>query len=62
MTAAGPVTLAGRALTLVHTGRAPTRSALTAELGVTRATTGAVTAELRGLGLIEVDAGPGAQQ
>jgi predicted NBD/HSP70 family sugar kinase len=56
---AGPVTLAGRALTLIHTGRAPTRSALTAALGVTRATTGAVTAELRDLGLIEVDAGTG---
>lgn len=51
--------LPGAALTLIHTGRARTRSALTVGLGVTRATTGAVTAELRGLGLIEVDAGPG---
>lgn len=51
-------TLAGAALTLIHTGRAPTRSALTGQLGVTRATTGAVTGELRDLGLIEVDMGP----
>jgi predicted NBD/HSP70 family sugar kinase len=40
---------------LIHTGQAPTRSALTAALGVTRATAGAVTAELRDLGLIRVD-------
>ncbi|HZX39413.1 MAG TPA: ROK family protein, partial [Streptomyces sp.] len=32
----------GPALELVHTGRAPTRAVLTAELGVTRATAGAV--------------------
>jgi predicted NBD/HSP70 family sugar kinase len=51
--------LPGAALTLIHTGRAPTRSALTAALGVTRATAGAVTAELRDLGLIQVDAGTG---
>jgi predicted NBD/HSP70 family sugar kinase len=51
-------TLTGIALTLIHTGRAPTRSALTGQLGVTRATIGAVTGELRDLGLIEVDAGP----
>ena len=51
--------LPGVALTLIHTGRAPTRSALTAALGVTRATAGAVTAELRVLGLIQVDAGTG---
>jgi predicted NBD/HSP70 family sugar kinase len=50
--------LAGIALTLIHTGRAPTRSALTSRLGVTRATIGAVTGELRDLGLIVVDAGP----
>lgn len=31
----------GPALELVHTGRAPTRAVLTAELGVTRATAGA---------------------
>ena len=49
--------LAGAALTLIHTGQAPTRSALTAALGVTRATAGAVAAELRELGLIEVEAG-----
>jgi len=51
-------TLTGIALTLIHTGRAPTRSALTTQLGVTRATIGAITGELRDLGLIEVDAGP----
>jgi predicted NBD/HSP70 family sugar kinase len=54
-----PATLAGVALTLVHTGHASTRSALTRQLGVTRATVGAVTGELRDLGLIEVDAGTG---
>jgi predicted NBD/HSP70 family sugar kinase len=48
----------GQALALVHTGRAPTRAALTAELGVTRATTGAVAAELEALGLIRVDTHP----
>jgi predicted NBD/HSP70 family sugar kinase len=55
-------TLSGTALTLVHTGRAPTRSALTGRLGVTRATTGAIAAELRDLGLIEVDPGSGGGQ
>ncbi|MEU6084453.1 ROK family protein [Streptomyces sp. NPDC047108] len=50
----------GPALELVHTGRAPTRAVLTAELGVTRATAGAVAAELETLGLIEVDSRPGA--
>ncbi|MFC0598579.1 ROK family protein [Streptomyces palmae] len=49
----------GPALALVHTGCAPTRSVLTAELGVTRATAGAVAAELEALGLIRVDARPG---
>lgn len=49
----------GPALSLVHTGRAPTRALLTAELGVTRATAGAVAAELEALGLIRVDARPG---
>lgn len=48
----------GPALELVHTGRAPTRAVLTAELGVTRATAGAVAAELEALGLIQVDARP----
>jgi predicted NBD/HSP70 family sugar kinase len=48
----------GPALQLVHTGRAPTRAVLTSELGVTRATAGAVAAELEALGLIEVDAHP----
>ncbi|MGW7351082.1 ROK family protein [Streptomyces sp. NPDC054784] len=50
----------GPALALVHTGRAPTRAVLTAELGVTRATAGAVAAELAALGLITVDSRPGA--
>ncbi|MGH3216736.1 MAG: hypothetical protein ACRDL9_19430, partial [Trebonia sp.] len=49
--------LPGAALTLIHTGQAPTRSALTAALGVTRATAGAATGELRDLGLIQVDTG-----
>ncbi|MFJ3831034.1 ROK family protein [Streptomyces sp. NPDC090046] len=48
----------GPALELVHTGRAPTRAVLTAELGVTRATAGAVAAELEALGLIRVDSRP----
>ncbi|WP_019544651.1 ROK family protein [Streptomyces sulphureus] len=48
----------GPALQLVHTGRAPTRAVLTAELGVTRATAGAVAAELEALGLIAVDPHP----
>jgi predicted NBD/HSP70 family sugar kinase len=50
----------GPALELVHTGRAPTRAVLTAELGVTRATAGVVAAELETLGLIRVDSRPGA--
>ncbi|MEE1940774.1 ROK family protein [Streptomyces sp. TRM 70361] len=50
----------GPALELVHTGRAPTRAVLTAELGVTRATAGAVAAELETLGLITVDSRPAA--
>jgi predicted NBD/HSP70 family sugar kinase len=49
-------TLPGAALTLIHTGAAPTRSALTAKLGVTRATTGAIAGELRDLRLIQVEA------
>jgi predicted NBD/HSP70 family sugar kinase len=53
-----PRTLAGTALTLIHAGQAPTRSALTGRLGVTRATVGAITGELRDLGLIVVDTGP----
>ncbi|WP_033026389.1 ROK family protein [Streptomyces rimosus] len=48
----------GPALELVHTGRAPTRAVLTSELGVTRATAGAVAAELEALGLIIVDSRP----
>ncbi|MEU8582938.1 ROK family protein [Streptomyces abikoensis] len=48
----------GPALELVHTGRAPTRAVLTTELGVTRATAGAVAAELEALGLIQVDPRP----
>ncbi|MFF2652592.1 ROK family protein [Streptomyces sp. NPDC058045] len=51
----------GPALELVHTGRAPTRAVLTAELGVTRATAGAVAAELAALGLIRVDPRPAAE-
>lgn len=43
----------------MHTGRAPTRAVLTAELGVTRATAGAVAAELEALRLIRVDTRPG---
>lgn len=50
----------GPALGLVHTGRAPTRAVLTSELGVTRATAGAVAAELEALGLIRIDARPSA--
>ncbi|MEV6106362.1 ROK family protein [Streptomyces sp. NPDC051940] len=50
----------GPALELVHTGRAPTRAVLTSELGVTRATAGAVAAELEALGLIKVDSRPAA--
>src|SRR5919107_658324 len=50
----------GPALELVHTGRAPTRAVLTAELGVTRATAGAVAAELEALGLIVATA-PGCE-
>src|SRR5215469_14539713 len=57
---AGRSGLSGAALTLIHTEQAPTRSALTAALGVTRATAGAVTAELRDLGLIQVGTGTGA--
>ncbi|NKI43687.1 ROK family protein [Streptomyces physcomitrii] len=50
----------GPALALVHTGQAPTRSVLTSRLGVTRATAGAVAAELESLGLIRVDPRPAA--
>ncbi|MFE9428145.1 ROK family protein [Kitasatospora sp. NPDC006697] len=50
--------LLGPALELIHTDRAPTRSALTAALDVTRATAGAVAAELSALGLVTVDAHP----
>jgi predicted NBD/HSP70 family sugar kinase len=49
----------GPALRLIHLGRTPTRAALGAALGVTRATAGAVAAELDALGLIEVDTAPG---
>ena len=59
---AGAATLPGRALTLIHTGLAPTRSALTGLLGVTRGTIGALTGELRDLGLIVVVAGAGPDQ
>ncbi len=49
----------GPALALIHGGRAPTRAALGAGLGVTRATAGAVAAELQALRLIQVDTAPG---
>jgi predicted NBD/HSP70 family sugar kinase len=49
----------GPALALIHGGRAPTRAVLGAGLGVSRATAGAVAAELHGLGLIRVDTAPG---
>jgi len=49
----------GPALALIHGGRAPTRAALGARLGVTRATAGAVAAELQALRLIQVDTAPG---
>ncbi|HJY74820.1 MAG TPA: ROK family protein, partial [Streptosporangiaceae bacterium] len=49
----------GPALALIHQGRAPTRAALGAALGVTRATAGAVAAELQALRLIQVDTAPG---
>jgi predicted NBD/HSP70 family sugar kinase len=52
-------TLLGPALALIHGGRAPTRAALGAGLGVTRATAGAVAAELQALRLIRVDRAPG---
>jgi predicted NBD/HSP70 family sugar kinase len=48
-------TLPGAALALIHTGQAPTRSALTARLGVTRATTGTITGELRDRQLVQVE-------
>ncbi|GAA1989356.1 ROK family protein [Kitasatospora viridis] len=50
--------LLGPALELIRTNRAPTRSTLTAALDVTRATAGAVAAELAALGLVTVDAHP----
>jgi len=49
----------GPALALIHRERAPTRAALGASLGVTRATAGAVAAELQALRLIRVDTNPG---
>jgi predicted NBD/HSP70 family sugar kinase len=49
----------GPALALIHGGRAATRAALGAGLGVTRATAGAVAAELQALRLIQVDTAPG---
>ncbi len=49
----------GPALALIHGGRAPTRAALGTSLGVTRATAGAIAAELQALGLIQVDTAPG---
>ena len=62
LTGAGPSrgrTQLGPALALIHGGRAPTRAALGARLGVTRATAGAVAAELQALRLIQVDTDPG---
>jgi predicted NBD/HSP70 family sugar kinase len=52
--------LPGTALQLIHAGQAGTRAELTSALGVTRATAGAVTAELQSLRLITVDTAPGA--
>jgi predicted NBD/HSP70 family sugar kinase len=49
----------GPALALIHGGRAATRAALGAGLGVTRATAGAVAAELQARRLIQVDTAPG---
>jgi predicted NBD/HSP70 family sugar kinase len=49
----------GPALALIHGGRAPTRAALGAGLDVSRATAGAVAAELQALRLIRVDTAPG---
>ncbi|WP_197288900.1 ROK family protein [Nocardia sp. NRRL S-836] len=49
----------GQVLSLVHGGQVATRADLTAELGVTRATTGAVTGELEALGLIRNVTRPG---
>ena len=49
----------GPALALIHGERAPTRAALGAGLGVTRATAGAVAAELQARRLIRVDTAPG---
>src|SRR5215475_7974905 len=49
----------GPALALIHGGRAPTRAALGAALGVTRATAGAVAAELQARRLIRIDTAPG---
>jgi predicted NBD/HSP70 family sugar kinase len=59
----GPASSRGRtrlgpALVLIHGGRAPTRAALVAQLGITRATAGAVAAALQVLGLIQVDTNP----
>lgn len=51
-------TLPGAALALIHTGRAATRADLTVALGVSRATAGAVAADLEGLRLIQVDTAP----
>jgi predicted NBD/HSP70 family sugar kinase len=55
----GP-SLPATALSLIHTGQVTTRAELTAALGVTRATAGAVLTELRALGLVEVDPAPAA--
>lgn len=49
----------GPALALIHGGRAPTRAALGAGLGVSRATAGAVAGELQAMRLIRVDTAPG---
>jgi predicted NBD/HSP70 family sugar kinase len=50
--------LPATALSLIHTGQVATRAELTAALGVTRATAGAVLTELAELGLVEVDDAP----
>src|ERR1035437_589750 len=48
----------GPALALIHGGQVPTRAALGAKLGITRATAGAGAAGLQALRLVQVDTTP----
>ena len=48
-----------QAISLIHGGEVSTRAELTAALGVTRATVGAILAELSALGLVAVEVPPG---